>query len=179
MPLRNFNRLKIFLGKYLGNILFVRSTCKQQDKKVDQGYRTNCGQNEQVSRIRVRKTLFDCSKINGVRCDKEFSAKRCQVVTEAFQVRTVRFVAHLLVDKIVITTKKTISANTFEKDKTSLIDHYAMCNETWKLNVKEISSVTPAYILDSCDISFNMCVFAPFCSVCGNSKHEKRTKLEI
>lgn len=102
----NFNRLKIFLGKYLGNILFVRSTCKQQDKKVDQGYRTNCGQNEQVSRIRVRKTLFDCSKINGVRCDKEFSAKRCQVVTEAFQVRTVRFVAHLLVDKIVITTKK-------------------------------------------------------------------------
>lgn len=75
--------------------------------------------------------------------------------------------------------KKTISANTFEKDKTSLIDHYAMCNETWKLNVKEISSVTPAYILDSCDISFNMCVFAPFCSVCGNSKHEKRTKLEI
>lgn len=54
-----------------------------------------------------------------------------------------------------------------------------MCNEIWKLNVKEISSVTPAYILDSCDISFNMCVFAPFCSVCGNSKHEKRTKLEI
>lgn len=80
---------------------------KQQDKKVDQGYRTNCEQNKQVTRIRVLHGLFDCSKINGIRCNKDFPSERCQVITEAFQVRTVRFVACLLVEKTVMTTKKT------------------------------------------------------------------------
>ena len=139
--MRNFNfSLAIFFWvKYLDNILFVRSTCKQQDKKVNQRYRTNCDQNKQVTGIRALHGLFDCRKINGVGCNKKFSSKRCQVITEALQVRAIRFVAYLWIER-------KIMIQPFQLIPLEETDHYAMCNEIWKLNVKEISSLKTGLI---------------------------------
>ena len=44
-----------------------------------------------------------------------------------------------MVEKITMTTKIIISSNTFERDRTSPIDHGTTCNEISKLDVKEKS----------------------------------------